>query len=448
MIKKLHNAYIVCTCLLFFGTRANIQAQTLAAGDIAVLGFNSDDTYPNQRWAFLATRNIVAGTIIIFTDNGYDVTTGNFRVASTSDGYLVYTVPSLITAGTVIYGTNNTVNGSSTGVSGQLGNPSTPFGFSNFGDQIIVYQGSSGTAAGANFIYALNTGQNTAYGSNGAWYTGGAAITTDVLSYMPPGLTNGLTAVALTASTANLSVGSGTVGTPNYGFDNMVYGGSTTGTRSTILTNIANPANWLGNDGTPFNIAAGSGVFPGNVFTVLPVTLAYFNAEEATAGTVKLTWGTAMEVNNDHFTLERSSDGLHYTVTGTVPGKGDNNQPVDYSFTDHAPEQGNNYYRLTQFDRDGQSKILGARTVEVREIALRVGPNPAVHFVDITFASGAWREIKLYNSAEQLMQTISPASTASRIKINVQNYRAGTYYLAFIANNGQGNTVRRFVKRE
>ncbi|OQP58007.1 hypothetical protein [Niastella populi] len=449
MIKKLHNVYIVCTCLLLLGCWPGLKAQTiLTPGDIVVLGWNSDESYPNQKWAFLAMTDILAGTSIIFTDNGYDASTGNFRAPSSSDGFLTYIVQSLISRGTVVYGTNTTINGSTAGVSGQLGNPSTPFGFSNFGDQLIVYQGTSGTATGATFIYALNTGQNTAYGANGAWYTGGAAISVDVLSYLPPGLTNGVTAVALTANTLNLSVGTGLLGSANYGFDNMAYGGTTTGTKSTLLTAIANPANWLGSDATAFNLAAGSGVFPGNVFSVLPVTLLQFKAEEATAGIVKLSWSTAMEVNNDHFTLERSSDGLHYTVIGTVAGRGDNNQPVDYSFTDKAAEQGSNYYRLTQFDRDGQSKILGTRKVEVREIALRVGPNPAVHFVDVAFASGAWREVKLYNSADQLLQTISPAPNTSRVRISLQNYRAGTYYLAFVANIGQGNTVRRFVKRE
>jgi hypothetical protein len=226
----------------------------------------------------------------------------------------------------------------------------------------------------------------------------------------------------------------------------MYYGGTTSGTKVQLLASIGSPANWAGNNTTAFNLSSG-GVYPTNTFTVLPVTLLHFNAEEATTGAVKLTWGTAMEVNNDHFTLERSSDGLHYIVIGTVPGKGDNNQPVNYSYTDQSPEQGSNYYRLIQTDRDGQSKILGTRTVEVAEIALRVGPNPAVHAVDVAFNSGVWREIKLYNSAEQLLQTISPRLTTSRLKIGIQNYRPGTYYLAFIGNNGQ-STVKRFVKRE
>jgi hypothetical protein len=447
MTVKLRFAYIGCLWLLLLTVHKTIWAQTtLTAGDIVVLGWNSDETYSNQRWAFMTMVNLAVNTTIIFTDNGYDATTGNFRGASANDGFLIWTVPVLISSGTVVYGTNNTVNGSTTGVSGQLGQPGSPgFGFSSTGDQLIVYQGTSGTATGATFIYAINTGQSSAYTSNGSWLTSGT-VTIDNQSYLPPGLTNGSTAVALTSNVGNTSSGTGSLGSSNYGFDNMYYGGTTSGTKASLLTAIANPTNWIGSDATTFNLSSG-GVYPTNSFAVLPVTLLHFNAEEATAGAVNLTWSTAMEVNNDHFTLERSSDGTHYTVIGTVPGKGDNNQPVNYFFTDQSPEQGINYYRLTQTDRDGQSKILGNRTVEVAEIALRVGPNPAVHTLDIAFNRGVWRDIKLYNSAGQLLQTISPRLTTSNLKIGLQNYRPGIYYLAFTGNNGQ-SIVRRFVKRE
>ena len=445
MIKKLHYAYTGCVFMMLLFAWQGTWAQTvLTAGDIAVLGINVDDAYPDQRWAFMTMRSISAGTVIIFTDKGYDAITGEFRLPAVpeSDGFMSWQVPSNIAAGTVIFANDTSVNGSKNGITGAMGGV---IGFPTSGDQIIVYQGTSGTAAGATFIYAINNGQNSSYGSPGNWSSTGN-ITADYLSYLPPGLTNGTTARALTY---NLGSGnpltSSPVGTANYGFDNMYYGGTTTGTKAQLLAAIGNASNWAGNNSTPFNLSAG-GVIPGS-FVVLPVTLLHFNAEEATTGAVKLTWGTAMEVNNDHFTMERSSDGLHYIVIGTVPGKGDNNQPVNYSLTDQWPEQGSNYYRLIQTDRDGQSKIVGTRTVEVAEIALRVGPNPAVHTVDLAFSRGVWREIKLYNSAEQLLQTFTPRITTSCIKIGIQNYRPGTYYLAFVGNNGQ-STVKRFMKRE
>lgn len=451
MIKKLHCAYYVCSCLLFLCAAITTRAQTtLAPGDIVVLGLNADDLYTDQRWAFMTMRTLAAGTIIRFTDKGYDGSTGEFRLpagVAENDGFMSWQVQSTIAAGTVIYATNDSINGTDAGVSGSLGSSVTNVGFAGQGDQIIVYQNLSGSmATGATFIYALNTGQHSIYtGGPGSWLTTGS-VTLDYHSYLPPGLTNGTTALSLVSNVTATPLGTGTVGSANYGFDNMYYGGTTTGTRAQLLAAIGNPANWAGDNSSGFNLTSG-GVIPVSAFVVLPVTLLHFNAEETTAGAVKLSWGTAMEVNNDHFTLERSGDGLHYTTIATVPGKGDNNHPVDYSYTDEWPEHGNNYYRLTQTDRDGRSKILGTRRVEVAAIALRVGPNPAVHTVEVSFNRGVWRELKLYNSAEQLLQTISPRATASRLKVSLQNYRPGTYYLAFIGNNGQ-STVRRFLKRE
>lgn len=447
MIKKIHFLYTLC---LMLAASEKTTAQTvLNAGDIVILGLNADDAYPNEKWAFVTMKPLTAGTIIHFTDKGYDNTLGDFRAVASpeNDGFMTWVVPAPIARGTIIYATNTTINGSTNGVTGQLGNGTTN-GFSTSGDQIIVYRGTSGTAAGATFIYAINTGQVNNYTAPGTWLTSGV-VNADYLSYLPPGLSNGTTALALTSNVFGMSSGPGTLGTPNYGFNNMKYGGAIVGTQPALLALIGDPANWVGTNGagTGYDFFTGGGEFPATEFTVLPVTLLHFNTEETTGGAVKLSWSTAMEVNNDHFTVERSSDGLHYTVIALVPGKGDNNQPVDYSFTDEWPGHGSNYYRLTQTDRDGRSKILGTRRVEVAAIALRVGPNPAVNNIDVAFNRGVWRELKLYNSAEQLMQTISPRATTSRLKISLQNYRPGIYYLAFIGNNGQ-STVRRFIKRE
>ncbi|HEX6430550.1 MAG TPA: T9SS type A sorting domain-containing protein [Niastella sp.] len=452
MIRKLHYAYVVCLCLLLFAAPQTTQAQTLVAGDIVVLGFNADDAGvnagPNQRWAFMAMTNISAGTSINFTDNGYDGSTGEFRTGATNDGHMRWITPGAITKGTIIYATNNTVNGSSTGVTGQLGGAGGYF--HTTGDQVIVYQGTLGTAVGATFIYAFNNGQTSAYtGGDGSWITSGAigsGVTFDSYSYIPPGL-NALTSVSLTSDVGNSSSGPGTLGTANYGFDNMRYGGTTTGYRNTLLTAIANPVNWLGDNTTGYNFTSG-GVYPTNTFSVLPVTLLYFNAQAQAGETVHLTWGTAMESNNEHFTIERSTDGVHYNIISIIPGKGDFNEPVDYSFIDHAPEQGSSFYRLSQTDRDGKEKILGVKTVTMQDVGLRVGPNPAVNEINVSFNSSAWREIKLYNSADQLLQTIPLTIAAGRTCISLQNYRPGTYYLAFVGNNGKSNTVRRFVKKD
>ena len=243
--------------LLLWPERAN-AATTLSAGDIAVLGFNADSTFPNQTWAFVPLVNISSGTVINFTDASFDgsISTGNqFYVNSLNEGHMTWTVPSNISAGTTFIVTNNSgsnatirdINSNSyAGVSGSVGGSS--YGFATTGDQIIVYQGTAGTTVGATFICAFNNGQNsTAYPVNGSWMTTGTATGYQHVSYLPTGLTNGTSAIALTAHAAGSS--------GIYGFDNMKYNGTTSGTKADLLAAIGNPSNWVGHDSTPYDFS-------------------------------------------------------------------------------------------------------------------------------------------------------------------------------------------------
>jgi len=432
-----HLRVAVLLCIVTAAGKTAFCGTVLTPGDIAILGWNSDDTGPNQRWAFVTMVNLQTGTVINFTDNGYDGSTGQFRIGATNDGHLGWTVQSPIAAGTVIYATNTSVNGTTTGVSGQLGG--TAGYFSKAGDQIIVYQGTLGTAVGATFIYAVNTGTSTVTyaAGNGTWQTSGT-VTLDVQSYQPPGLTS-LTSVALTANTSGVPSG-------NYGFNDYHYSGTTSGTKTQILTAMSNVSNWTGNDGTAYNFSSGSGLYPSNTFTVLPVTLVSFTAQLQGSESVQLKWSTAVETNNDHFTIERSTDGASFSSIGTVPGKVSSSLQTDYTFTDNSPEAGSNYYRLSQTDIDGHHQILGIKTVTVDEVPLKISPSVARDAVDATFTMGVWKEVRLYSGGVQLLQTISLANSIRRVHIQLGDYAPGAYYLSFVGTDRKRNVTKKFVK--
>jgi hypothetical protein len=86
--------------------------------------------------------------------------------------------------------------------------------------------------------------------------------------------------------------------------------------------------------------------------TPLPIELISF--EGRTVGYAnELSWSTASERNNDHFDVERSTDGMHFQRIGTVAGEGNSQQLLHYTLLDEAPINGLNYYRLLQTDEDG-----------------------------------------------------------------------------------------------
>ncbi len=84
---------------------------------------------------------------------------------------------------------------------------------------------------------------------------------------------------------------------------------------------------------------------------ILPVKLIAFNALLVNKK-VNCTWETASEINNDYFTIERSTDGNHFESIGRVKGKGNTNTNTRYRFTDNNPLAGISYYRLKQTDFD------------------------------------------------------------------------------------------------
>lgn len=86
----------------------------------------------------------------------------------------------------------------------------------------------------------------------------------------------------------------------------------------------------------------------------LPVELVYFYAETHEPNIV-LYWGTATEINNYGYFVERGkNDSTVFEQIGFMEGHGTSYSPKDYVYTDTSlTESGTYYYRLMQVDTDG-----------------------------------------------------------------------------------------------
>lgn len=110
---------------------------------------------------------------------------------------------------------------------------------------------------------------------------------------------------------------------------------------------------------------------------VLPIELLSFDAT-CEKGVVNLAWETASQINNDYFTIERTTDGVTYETIGTVDGAGNSNQTKSYSFVDTKPVAGTSYYSLKQTDFNGKYKRLQLIDVNCdRNIDFTIRPNPS-----------------------------------------------------------------------
>jgi len=85
----------------------------------------------------------------------------------------------------------------------------------------------------------------------------------------------------------------------------------------------------------------------------LPIQLIEFSGR-CNNGVITLTWSTASETNNDHFNVERSSNGTDFETIQEIKGAGTSSSLIKYQTADNNTTGAPLYYRLKQTDYDGK----------------------------------------------------------------------------------------------
>lgn len=89
--------------------------------------------------------------------------------------------------------------------------------------------------------------------------------------------------------------------------------------------------------------------------SILPVELIEFKGKYYNTG-IKLYWSTASEINNDHFDILKSFDGISYFKLISIQGKGNTSNITNYEYVDYDVCDTIVYYKLKQVDYDGTNK--------------------------------------------------------------------------------------------
>ncbi|HUH75385.1 MAG TPA: T9SS type A sorting domain-containing protein [Chitinophagales bacterium] len=132
----------------------------------------------------------------------------------------------------------------------------------------------------------------------------------------------------------------------------------------------------LGSSGVDFYIHNSGGLY-----SVLPIELVSFTGKYVDMN-VLLDWLTASEINNSHFDIERSENGIDFKTIASINGNGTTSSPSNYQFIDYQSNLGTQYfYRLKQIDFDGgvnYSNIIQVNTPFISGVHVGlVYPNPA-----------------------------------------------------------------------
>ncbi len=189
-----------------------------------------------------------------------------------------------------------------------------------------------------------------------------------------------------------------------------------------------------------------------NILGPLPVELTTFSA--AVSGkNVVLNWGTATEISNYGFDIERSSDKSSWSKIGFVPGNGNSNSTKQYSYTDNpGSANGKIYYRLKQLDTDGKyeySKILEVNLGTPAEFALNQNyPNPFNPSTTISFSVpvGGYVSLAIFNLlGEKIAEPINKALDAGNytVDFDASGLSSGLYFYTLKA--GEYTAVKKMV---
>jgi predicted outer membrane repeat protein len=323
------------------------------------------------------------------------------------------------------------------------------------GGAIYVSQSSNVTISGATFY------------QNDSKFDGGAIFTAFSSSVM--GLSNSIL-FGNTATNATKDIQNG--GTGNLTVRNSITQIATTGVGNIVgdpLFTSVLPANssFLRLDATSPGINAGdntlltAGVstdFAGNtrIFdttidmgiyerqTTLPVELASFTAQKQNNSAV-IKWVTLSEKNNAYFSLLKSNDGKTFSPVTKILPQGNGTSTASYSFVDHSPSNGVNYYQLVQIDNDGTKKDYGVKflTFSLENELVKLYPNPTTDIVNVFISNKDYDTATLLAIDGKVLSTNS-LTAGVNTALSLQDFPKGVYVVKL--TGAKGVQIKKIIK--
>ena len=183
---------------------------------------------------------------------------------------------------------------------------------------------------------------------------------------------------------------------------------------------------------SPFTLGSSSAANP------LPITLIDFRAR-LTNKIVELEWETAAEVNNDYFSLEKSTDLENWIVFTTQKGAGNSSTFKSYTDKDLSPFKGTSYYRLKQTDFNGDFEYSTPIAINYTENQVEVYPNPILNYINIS-NKDVESIVKVYTADGRIIYS------GNQSRINTENWAKGAYELIIVGSSQVEEKRFRLIK--
>ncbi len=259
---------------------------------------------------------------------------------------------------------------------------------------------------------------------------------------------NGQIAIFETTDNIEIHIGEKTI-CPGWNVGTAILGLTDfTGTTAVIPAGYNYPTQWS----VPTNSPEGHR-FTSNcgICTILPVDLINFEGSSFSNYNL-LKWETASELNNDYFVLEKSTGGAMFEEVGKIPGHGNSNTLLKYSYKHNNPDE-IQYYRLRQVDFDGKwsySKIISVKSKKTLDI--NIYPNPAKKDLsfDINESKDATYTVVYSNilgSIHIKEEIIISKGTNSYQMLEFSNLNPGIYFVQILNENNEVIKNQKIVKK-
>lgn len=164
---------------------------------------------------------------------------------------------------------------------------------------------------------------------------------------------------------------------------------------------------------------------------VLPIELIDFTAQYSKSeALVYLKWQTSAEIQNDYFSIERSTDGVHWKEISRQKGAGTSNHWNSYMAYDANYEKGINYYRLKQTDYNKKASYSKIAYINAEENSQLYSLYPNPNQGEFNLYSNSKNEHDDFVIVNMMGQVIQEGQLSSGINsVNIQEVPSGIYFI-------------------